>query len=183
MKKLYIFDCFGVVLNEVGNVWASNHNIKGSKYNKWRKIATLGDLGKIDKNDVYKLSGQLAGQSGKEFEKEWTEIVTVNSDVVQTIHKLRPLGIKVVLLSNASNFIDDLLRKSGVDDIWDEKFLSYKLGIKKPDPEIFLYVLEKMNTKPEDACFIDDNEINVVAAKKIGIEGVLYPSEEFSKII
>ena len=185
MKKLYIFDCYGVVVNEVGNDWAARHGIKNDseKYTKWRKIADQSDLGEISKDEVYQKTSKLANQTPQEFEREWTDSVKVNKDVIETIKKLRKADIKVVMLSNTSSFIQDFLEKVGADGIWDKKFLSYELGIKKPDPKIFQYVLDEMNIRAEDVCFIDDNEINLRSAETLGIQTVLYPSEEFSKII
>lgn len=183
MKKLYIFDCYGVVINEIGNIWAKNHNISGEKYKKWRKIADKGDLGKIDEIDVNKLASEISKQNNEELSKEWMEIAGVNLDVIETIRKLHCQGAGVVMLSNTDKRIHAFLDKLGVSDIFDEKFLSYELGMKKPELEVFQYVLDKMNAKTKDTCFIDDNEINLRAAEKLGIKSVLYPSKEFSEII
>ena len=42
------------------------------------------------------------------------------------------------------------------------------------DKKIFLHVLEEINSKPEESLFIDDQEKNVLAARKIGMKGIVY---------
>jgi len=183
MKKLYIFDCYGVVINEVGDDWLDRHHVSNDIYKKWRKIADEGDVGNIDENELSIKSGELINQKPEDFKNEWHKSVKKNLDVVQTIKGLRKSGAKVVMLSNTSSFVNDFLKKVDVDNIWDEKFFSYEIGIKKPDPRIFLYVLNKMKVEAKNACFIDDNEVNTKAAENLGIDSIIYPSKKFSEIL
>lgn len=48
--------------------------------------------------------------------------------------------------------------------------ISGDVGLLKPDPKIFKYLLEKLNAKPEDCVFIDDNLNNLESASKFGIK-------------
>lgn len=47
--------------------------------------------------------------------------------------------------------------------------LSDKVGIQKPDPRIFSYLLEKHKLDPRNSVFIDDEKVNLEAAHKAGI--------------
>ena len=48
------------------------------------------------------------------------------------------------------------------------------LGLRKPDPDIYQYVLEtRREFEPQDAVFFDDVRENVDAAVALGIKGVL----------
>ena len=49
-------------------------------------------------------------------------------------------------------------------------FASYKIGLTKPDQEAFEFVIESMQTKPEQILFLDDNMINVESARNCGID-------------
>ena len=51
---------------------------------------------------------------------------------------------------------------------FDYIFESSKLGIRKPEKEIYLYVLKKMRVKPEEILFIDDLGMNLKPAKELG---------------
>ncbi|MDE2312674.1 MAG: HAD-IA family hydrolase, partial [Elusimicrobia bacterium] len=52
--------------------------------------------------------------------------------------------------------------------------LSYRLGLRKPEPEIYLSALRRAGVEAHEAAFIDDLKENVAGARKLGINGVLY---------
>ena len=53
-------------------------------------------------------------------------------------------------------------------------FKSHETGHRKPYEDTFLYMLEKINAKPEECIFIDDLKENVEGAEKLGIKSILY---------
>lgn len=53
-------------------------------------------------------------------------------------------------------------------------FKSYEIKLRKPNPAAFLYVLAKINARPEDCLFIDDHLENINAAKQLGIQTIKY---------
>lgn len=57
----------------------------------------------------------------------------------------------------------------GLESLFEKAYFSHEIGIKKPNPQIFRYVLETSNLKSEDTLFIDDNKSNIDAATKFGI--------------
>ena len=48
-------------------------------------------------------------------------------------------------------------------------YLSYEIKMRKPDEEIFRYVLNTRNLFPEECLFIDDTAVNTNSAKKVGM--------------
>lgn len=52
-------------------------------------------------------------------------------------------------------------------------FLSYELGIVKPDAEIFAHVIGDLRCDPRQIVYFDDNQINVDAALAAGIDAAL----------
>ncbi|MBT8223820.1 MAG: HAD family phosphatase [Eudoraea sp.] len=48
-------------------------------------------------------------------------------------------------------------------------YLSYEMQMRKPDPEIFQYVLDRHKLKPEETLFIDDTLENIIVASDLGI--------------
>jgi putative hydrolase of the HAD superfamily len=47
-------------------------------------------------------------------------------------------------------------------------------GKRKPSPEAFLYALEKLNVKPEEAIFVgDDLERDYQGAQRIGMRAIM----------
>lgn len=57
-------------------------------------------------------------------------------------------------------------------------FFSYEIGLMKPFPEIFIYVIETLKAKPEDILFFDDSKLNVNAAAKLGINSFAVTSPQ-----
>ena len=51
----------------------------------------------------------------------------------------------------------------------DLHFLSYEMGLLKPDPAFFHHVLRTLDTPAADCIFIDDRTENVESARAIGI--------------
>jgi putative hydrolase of the HAD superfamily len=57
-----------------------------------------------------------------------------------------------------------------LDTYFDYHFASYKLGCVKPQRRIFELVLETLPYEARDIFFVDDNRLNVEAARSLGIE-------------
>jgi putative hydrolase of the HAD superfamily len=58
----------------------------------------------------------------------------------------------------------------GIGRLLDECFVSYQMGLLKPDQEAYRYVIRQLNCRPELIAFFDDNEPNVQIAKQLGID-------------
>ena len=51
----------------------------------------------------------------------------------------------------------------------------------KPDPEIYRILLERFNLKPEECVFIDDFPKNIEAARKAGMNGIVFTDVKSAK--
>jgi len=49
-------------------------------------------------------------------------------------------------------------------------YYSHEMGMRKPDPASFTYILEKEGLLPAETLFIDDNEPNIIAAASVGLQ-------------
>lgn len=54
-------------------------------------------------------------------------------------------------------------------------FLSFEIGLRKPEKEIYRYCLEKIACNESDIFFIDDNKDNINSANELGLKTFLYP--------
>lgn len=57
-----------------------------------------------------------------------------------------------------------------LESYFEETFLSFKMGIVKPDLAAYRVAIDRFNVKPERIFFVDDNLINVEAAWKLGLK-------------
>lgn len=83
---------------------------------------------------------------------------------------------KIYLLSNINEIIWSNCEKRfadlgyQVDDLFDEIFLSCRMGIAKPDERIYKQMIAKTGMIPEESIFLDDRVDNCDAAQKLGIQ-------------
>jgi glucose-1-phosphatase len=84
------------------------------------------------------------------------------------------------LLSNTNEiheevFNNTLMNEYGIPNIgvfFDRAYMSHRVGLRKPMPEIFLRVLEENQLAPEATLFIDDSPQHIEAAKELGIQTI-----------
>ena len=57
----------------------------------------------------------------------------------------------------------------GLLDAFDHHFLSFRIGMMKPDREIFDHVIEQLDHAPERILYFDDNHLNVESARAAGL--------------
>jgi epoxide hydrolase-like predicted phosphatase len=108
---------------------------------------------------------------GPAFEK----LNGVNWDVVNLINRLSKY-YRIVILTNISRsrhltkMHQDYMKKVKYERL----FASCYLGMAKPDPRIYGYVLEKMGVKPGEAIFVDNLKRNTNGAEKVGIKSIQF---------
>ncbi len=54
------------------------------------------------------------------------------------------------------------------------RFLSYEIGAVKPDPHVYLHVINALNSDPSALLFIDDIPENISAAHAAGMKGIIF---------
>lgn len=57
-------------------------------------------------------------------------------------------------------------------ELFDHRFLSFELGLLKPDAEVFEHVLQRLALDAHRVLFLDDNVLNVEAAEKVGLRAI-----------
>jgi putative hydrolase of the HAD superfamily len=103
----------------------------------------------------------------------------VNAQMVNWLRELREAGIKTGLLSNMHPAMIAHLREN-FDwlDLFDFITFSAEVRLIKPDAAIYEHTLRGLGAKAEEALFVDDREINVQAARDLGIHAVRFRSVE-----
>lgn len=103
---------------------------------------------------------------------------TVLTKIPETVALMRSLAKnhKLYLLSNLDKESFALLQKKypAIFNLFDGLMISAQAGYLKPDAEIYHEFLTRFNLNPIECFFIDDQEDNIVAAKKFGINGTVF---------
>jgi epoxide hydrolase-like predicted phosphatase len=190
MIKGLLFDVGGVLLNL-------------DDYNPVKSVANFYNIDEtvvvklLDKH-LAKLGEEYIGRSGEE--QLWKAVVSEissaredishfipnedieksakkNYKVLEELESLKERGFVVGILSNTNiihkktNILQEIY--SHVDVL----LLSCDIGVRKPKKEAFMKALEVMELKPEEIVFIDDQEVNIESAQRLGFKTVLAEDE------
>jgi epoxide hydrolase-like predicted phosphatase len=96
-------------------------------------------------------------------------------DMVALVRRARARGIRTALLSNSwgNTYPRDLF-----DGVFDAVVISGEVGMRKPDPEIYLHTLDRLGLDAVQCVFVDDLPPNVQAARDLGMVAVLHSGYE-----
>lgn len=99
---------------------------------------------------------------------------------------------RLFLLSNTNEthihtFERDLFRQHGyqnLESFFEKVYYSCRIGMRKPDKEIFDFVLQENKLNPSETLFIDDSPQHAEGAGKTGIQSyLLEKNKEFSDLL
>ena len=95
-------------------------------------------------------------------------------DARPALETLAGRGVKLGLVSNFEPWLEEVLALQRVDHLFAAVAISGKLGVAKPDPEIFRAALKEARAEPEATLHVGDQPVNdVAAARAVGITPVL----------
>ena len=183
MSKMFIFDMGHVIIKP------SNFKLMYEQMETECDIKELKRLfyhselsdavytGKITDDDFFKLIKQISNSKKSFLELKNIYYYTkgkVYSDTLDLILKLKKLNYKISILSNLKEIDEKYLWSVIEQDLFDYKFLSYKMGLAKPNPKIFEEVKKIINYENfENVYFFDDAIDNIETAKKANITSFL----------
>lgn len=174
MKKIILFDFFGVISSEVAPKWFRRYFNESDAKRIKDEVMVPGDLGEKNEDEILDEAARICNVEKRYVKDEWYELAKVDTDVVEyikSLHKSHP----VYLLSNAvASFLKTIIYKNDIEKIFDKIYISSELKLAKPDPEFFVRCLSDIGASPSDCVMIDDNPNNVAAAESVGITGILY---------
>jgi len=107
------------------------------------------------------------------FRRRYHADEAINEAVLDLIRKLRG-RYKLAILSNAPPDLTRWLADWEMRDLFEVVFCSGDEGMIKPDPAAFKLTLERLGVEPGEAVFIDDTPEHVEAARKLGIQGIIF---------
>ncbi|MGB7786298.1 MAG: HAD family phosphatase [Salinimicrobium sp.] len=110
------------------------------------------------------------------FKKSWNAILLKFPEHrLEFLQKLKQEGkYRLILLSNTNDIHIDWVKENipffeDFRNCFDAFYLSQELNLRKPEPSIFEYVLQKHHLKPKETLFVDDTPENTAAAARLNI--------------
>jgi putative hydrolase of the HAD superfamily len=123
---------------------------------------------------------RLTGIMGKDADLRQIilERFIIRSWMLDLVEWLKQQGIKCFVLSDQTNWLDELDQKYHFSLYFDKVFNSFHLGKSKKDPSLFSDILHTLHLEAGRTLFIDDSSGNVERAEKIGLQSILYSDKE-----
>lgn len=179
-KKLYIFDLGGVTLDNVDlrEEWLSQIKVdKDEFYRTYNEYIWPIMDGSITTETFYRhlesyFNIKIEGEPFLEYFHP-----VLNSDVANTIIRLRKDGNRVVTGTNNCTPHWKYIKEKGWDNLFDACYPSQEIKLSKPYSSFYNYILEKENYCASDAVMIDDGKENIEGAKRVGMKAFLLTPE------
>jgi putative hydrolase of the HAD superfamily len=111
----------------------------------------------------------------------------IEKDLAQTLQTLKDLGYRLAILSNSGTITGKNMRIAletlGILSFFDVLIFSEEVRIAKPNPEIFNYIITKMEIEPSEMLHIGDNlRADVGGATGAGCRALHYSSNSNSEV-
>lgn len=197
MNKGYIFD-YGGTLDTGGQHWGmllwhafERHQVPVSE-SQFRDAyvyaeRTLGRNKIIQPTDTFLQTLKAKVQLELTYLNNESYTDAIVSDVYERTKSQTALSRRVLMQMKASpmalvsNFygnISVVLQEFGLDGIFAEVIESAVVGIRKPDPQIFLLGVDALGMKPEEVTVVGDSlEKDIIPAKRAGCHTVWLKGE------
>ena len=97
------------------------------------------------------------------------------SGSVEILKKLKKMKFNLIALTNwSAETFPVALKRFKFLKLFSGIIVSGEIQMLKPFPEIYNHTLKKYDLNPSECIFIDDRPINVLGAKKCGIDGIIF---------
>lgn len=106
---------------------------------------------------------------------------------LKKIELIKKLGLsyRIFLLSNTNALHMSIVKKAWkevsenqMNDLFEKVYVSFEIGKRKPDIDIFNWVCQQNGLSAEKTLFIDDSSQHIIGAKKAGLQTYFYENEE-----
>lgn len=187
---LYIFDLGNVIVdidfNRVMGVWSDlsrvplanlqNSFVMGEAFHRHER----GQM--TDEEFAATVCDEMGmALSFDQFAAGWQAVfVALRPEVIAVMKQLREKGHRVVVLSNTNRLHTNFWpgEYPEIAEAADKIYLSQEMGTRKPEPDIYLKLLQEEGTPAELAIFFDDNADNIKGAQQLGIASILVTGKE-----
>jgi len=118
--------------------------------------------------------------SDEEIDKAWNKMLGELPQERWRLLKKLGENYRTFVLSNTNSihvhyyfeYLQKIYGTYGYTHLFEKVYFSFELGMRKPDEEIFRYVMKDRDLKPENTVFIDDSQLNTQSAGNLGMHTI-----------
>jgi len=119
-------------------------------------------------NEVREHSGIMATDA--ELRQEILSRFIPRPWMLETVRAIRQQGFLTAILSDQSDWLDQLEARYHFFQYFDAVFNSFHLGRTKRDPSLFVEILQALKVKADETLFVDDNIGHIDRAAAAGLQ-------------
>ena len=149
----------------------------------WSRNRDVYDRGDISPEAYWRQFAQEAGkpldaaQLHELNERDVAMWSRPNPSMLAWLQDLLAAGMKTAILSNMqANMIQHARKNFRWLDWLNWQTLSAEVRSIKPEPAIYEHCLRGLGVAPTESLLVDDREVNILAARSMGIHGIQYKS-------
>jgi len=116
---------------------------------------------------VRKRTGLSAGNSV--LRREIISRFILRPTMIRAVDVLRSRSIEVVMLSDQTNWLDEIDQQTGLSSHFDRVFNSYHIHQSKRDAGVFRFLCSELKANPSESLFVDDNAGHISRARESGL--------------
>ncbi len=151
--------------------------VKGEIECRMEPIWRAGSLGECTEEDVHREMRSRLVMSQEQVEEYMCELWDwycgrLNVPMADFFRSLRPRYQTAILSNSFVGARREEQQRYHFDEMCDVIIYTHEEGIAKPDPRIFELTWKRLGVQPEEMLFVDDNEVNIVAARALGIHAI-----------
>ena len=142
--------------------------------------------GSSDEHAYWNAVREKTGVTGddKKLREEVLKRLKLRPEMMEVVKKIKSSGFIVAILSDQTNWLDDLNQRTPFYQHFDHVFNSFYLKKTKRDPSLFRDICVQLGLKPEEILFVDDSPDNIKRAASEGLKTIHFKGvSEFEKEI
>jgi putative hydrolase of the HAD superfamily len=136
------------------------------------------DRGTLPREEAIARGAARAGLPAADIEKLLLAVppsLVPFPDTVALLRRVKAAGHRVFCLSNMHfASIEHLEREHDFFKLFEGKVISCRLNLCKPEPGIYAHLLKQYGLAAKETVFIDDVQVNLDAASKLGIHTIRF---------
>ena len=172
------FDFFGVLCSDPLTEWFICNGMQRFEAEFRRNVVVeKADVGEISFSEMCAQLARMTRRDAQSLEEEILRLAVIDEHMMGLCRRLKS-AYRIGLCSNApSGLIQAIMPENQLATAFDCLTISSSIGKGKPADEIFHHMLHSLGSTPKETIFIDDNQANVEASRKLGLEGLLFSNQ------
>ncbi len=174
MIRAIVFDLDGVLRHfdskSIDEIEQRHNLAHGAIHSTAFSTPLLGMVttGAITRREWVEQVGEQLGN--RQAAVEWSKLrPSVDGEVLELVDELRASDCATAILTNGTDEVPYELHSQGIAPHFDHVFNSAEIGVAKPEPEVFDFVLRVLDLPANSVFFTDDSASKLTGAHTRGI--------------